>query len=97
MWRWLVRYGAIRVVGRRALPVLMLWDAAVMANKVRRIPAVDRTLRRGAAAAADRFADTLEGFTPPVGRPSGGATEDARRRDQARSGPSRAGGQPGRR
>lgn len=70
MWRWLVRYGAIRVVGRRAVPVLMLWDAAVMANRVRRIPVVDRSLRRGAAAAADRFADTLEGLTPSVGRAS---------------------------
>jgi len=70
MWRWLVRYGAIRVVGRRAVPVLMVWDAAVMANRVRRIPAVDRTIRRSAAAAADRLADTLDGITPSVGRSS---------------------------
>ena len=68
MWRWLVRYGAIRVVGRRAVPVLMLWDAAVMANRVRQVPAVDRALRKGAAAAADRLADTLDGLTPSVGR-----------------------------
>ena len=69
MMRWLLRYGAIRLVGRRALPVLMVWDAAVLANKARRIPVVDRTIRRGAAAAADRFADTLENVGPRV-RPS---------------------------
>jgi hypothetical protein len=68
MWRWLVRYGAIRVVGRRALPVLMVWDAAVMANRVRQVPVVDRAIRRGAAAAAERLADTLDGLTPQVGR-----------------------------
>jgi hypothetical protein len=68
MMRWLLRYGAIRVVGRRAVPVLMLWDAAVLANKARRIPVVDRTLRRGAAAAADRFANTLDGVGPRVRR-----------------------------
>lgn len=66
MMRWLLRYGAIRIVGRRAVPVLMLWDAAVLANKARRIPVVDRTLRRGAAAAADRFASTLENVGPRV-------------------------------
>ena len=85
MWRWIVRYGAIRVVGRRALPVLMIWDAAVMANRVRRIPAVDRTLRRGAAAAADRFADTIDGLTPSVGRsPTNGSRDEARSRDRGR-------------
>jgi hypothetical protein len=66
MMRWLLRYGAVRIVGRRALPVLMVWDAAVLANKARQIPAVDRTLRRGAAAAADRFADTLDNVGPRV-------------------------------
>jgi hypothetical protein len=66
MMRWLLRYGAIRLVGRRAVPVLMVWDAAVLANKARRIPVVDRTLRRGAAAAADRFAETLENVGPRV-------------------------------
>ena len=76
MWRWLVRYGAVRVVGRRAVPVLMLWDAAVMANRVRRIPAVDRTIRRSAAAAADRFADTLDAFTPSMGRPPSRRNDD---------------------
>lgn len=64
MMRWLLRYGAIRLVGRRVVPVLMVWDAAVLANKARQIPAVDRALRRSAAAAADRFADTLDSLTP---------------------------------
>jgi hypothetical protein len=69
MMRWLLRYGAIRIVGRRVVPVLMVWDAAVLANKARQIPAVDRALRRGAAAAADRFADTLDNVTPGQRRP----------------------------
>jgi hypothetical protein len=69
MMRWLLRYGAIRLVGRRVVPVLMVWDAAVLANKARQIPAVDRALRRGAAAAADRFADTLDNVTPGQRRP----------------------------
>jgi hypothetical protein len=63
MMRWLLRYGAIRLVGRRVVPVLMVWDAAVLANKARQIPAVDRALRRSVAAAADRFADTLDNLT----------------------------------
>jgi hypothetical protein len=66
MMRSLLRYGAIRIVGRRALPVLMVWDAAVLANKARQIPVVDRTIRRSAAAAADRFAETLENVGPRV-------------------------------
>jgi hypothetical protein len=51
MLRFVARYGLVRLVGRRALPALMVWDAMVMANKVRRIPVVDRGLRRGAGAA----------------------------------------------
>jgi hypothetical protein len=74
MMRWLLRYGAIRLVGRRALPVLMVWDAAVLANKARQIPVVDKTLRRGAAAAADRFADTLDNVGPRF-RPTPGPDE----------------------
>ena len=67
MLRLLLRHGIVRVVGRRAMPVLLLWDIAVLANKARQIPAVDRGLRRGAAAAADRFATTLEGLAPRPG------------------------------
>ena len=51
MLRFVVRYGLVRIVGRRAVPALMLWDAAVMANRARQIPVVDRTIRRGAGAA----------------------------------------------
>jgi hypothetical protein len=50
MLRFVARYGLVRVVGRRALPALMVWDAVVMANKARQIPVVDRGLRRGAGA-----------------------------------------------
>jgi hypothetical protein len=50
MFRFVARYGLVRLVGRRALPALMVWDAVVMANKARQIPAVDRGLRRGAGA-----------------------------------------------
>jgi hypothetical protein len=75
----------------------MLWDAAVMANRVRRIPAVDRTLRRGAAAAADRFADTLDGITPSVGRSAKASPDDAHRQERGRRGRTRSGSERGRR
>jgi len=88
MMRRLLRYGAIRLVGRRALPVLMVWDAAVLANKARRIPVVDRTLRRGAAAAADRFAETLENVGPRV-RPTPRPNEAPRPADGGRAGKGR--------
>lgn len=61
MFRFLVRHGAIRVVGGRLVPVLIVWDVAVIANRVRQIPAVDRGLRRGAAAASRRVASTVAG------------------------------------
>jgi hypothetical protein len=78
MLRFLLRHGAVRMIGGRAVPVLMLWDAALLANRVRRIPVVDRSLRRGAAAAVDRFADTIEGFAPPARRgPRPGTPPDA--------------------
>ena len=68
MLRFLLRHGAVRMIGGRAVPVLMLWDIAMLANRARKIPVVDRGLRRGAAAAADRFATTIEGFGGPAGR-----------------------------
>lgn len=82
MLRFAVRYGLVRMVGRRALPALMLWDAAVMANRARQIPVVDRTLRRGAGAARRGAADVVGGrYRPrrpgrtrpqgPTGEPSG--------------------------
>ena len=89
MMRWLLRYGAIRLVGRRVVPVLMVWDAAVLANKARQIPAVDRALRRGAAAAADRFADALDNLAPGQRRPAS-PDEAAGRSDDAPRGRRRA-------
>jgi hypothetical protein len=50
MLRFVARYGLVRLVGRRVVPALMVWDAMVMANKARQIPVVDRGLRRGAGA-----------------------------------------------
>ena len=51
MFRFLVRHGLVRVVGGRLVPALMVWDIAVLANRTRQIPIVDRGLRRGATAA----------------------------------------------
>jgi len=51
MLRFVARFGIVRLVGRRAVPVLLVWDLAMLANRTRRIPLVDRTLRRGAGAA----------------------------------------------
>jgi hypothetical protein len=65
MLRFAARYGLVRMAGRRVLPVLMVWDAMVMANKVRQIPVVDRGLRRGAGAARRRVAGAVAGRTRP--------------------------------
>jgi hypothetical protein len=54
MFRFLVRHGLVRVVGGRLVPVMIVWDVAVIANRVRQIPVVDRGLRRGASAARRR-------------------------------------------
>ncbi|MEA2619846.1 MAG: hypothetical protein QOC97_619, partial [Chloroflexota bacterium] len=51
MLRFVARFGVVRLVGRRAVPALLVWDIAMLANRTRRIPLVDRTLRRGAGAA----------------------------------------------
>ena len=87
MLKFLIRAGLIRVVGRRAIPALMLVDVAMLANRARRIPVVDRNLRRGAAAVADQVASRLERWPPPIAR--------------ARAGPGRSGraanGRPGER
>ena len=69
MIRFVVRYGLVRVIGRRAIPALMIWDAAVMANRARQIPIVDRTIRRGAGAAMRGAADVAGGRYRP-GRPA---------------------------
>ena len=78
MIRFVVRYGLVRVIGRRAIPALMIWDAAVMANRARQIPIVDRTLRRGAGAAMRGAADVAGGryrpARPPWPRPPGSSS-----------------------
>lgn len=61
MFRFLVRHGLVRVVGGRLVPVLIVWDVAVIANRVRQIPAVDRGLRRGANAARRKVASAAPG------------------------------------
>lgn len=50
MLRFVVRYGVVRLIGRRAVPALLAWDLAVVANRARQIPVVERGLRRGAGA-----------------------------------------------
>jgi hypothetical protein len=54
MLRFAMRHGLVRLIGGRAVPLMMVWDIAMLANKARRIPVVDRTLRRGAGAAVRR-------------------------------------------
>jgi hypothetical protein len=67
MLRFLLRHGAVRMIGGRAVPVLMLWDLAMLANRARKIPVVDRGLRRGAAATGRRVSSTLDGLASQGG------------------------------
>ena len=55
MLRFVARYGLVRFAGRRAVPALLAWDLLVLADRARRIPAIDRSLRRGAGATLDRL------------------------------------------
>jgi hypothetical protein len=59
MLRFVARYGLVRLVGRRVVPALLVWDAMVLANTARQIPIVDRGLRRGAGAARRTAAGAL--------------------------------------
>jgi len=54
MIRFLVRHGLVRMVGGRAIPVLFAWDLLILADRARRIPVIERSLRRGASAAGRR-------------------------------------------
>ncbi|MFL5647215.1 MAG: hypothetical protein ACJ77V_01220 [Chloroflexota bacterium] len=54
MLRFLLRHGAVRLIGGRAVPALMLIDLAMLANRTRKVPVVDRNLRRGASAIGKR-------------------------------------------
>jgi hypothetical protein len=78
MLRFVARYGLVRIVGRRVLPALMVWDAMVMANKARQIPVVDRGLRRGAGAVRRGAAGALARRRRPGSRgepEAGGPTQ----------------------
>ncbi|MFL5673439.1 MAG: hypothetical protein ACJ779_00380 [Chloroflexota bacterium] len=67
MMRFLLRHGAVRLIGGRAIPALMLIDLAMLANRARRNPIVDRNLRRGAGAVRKRADSAFTGRrdTPP--------------------------------
>lgn len=62
----LLRYGLVRVAGRRAVPAMLAWDLLMLADRTRRIPIVDRNLRRGAVAARDRLAAAAAGRSNPI-------------------------------
>lgn len=61
MYRFVVRHGLVRLIGGRAVPALLLWDLAMMANRARRIPVVDRGLRRVLGNARRTAAEVLPG------------------------------------
>jgi hypothetical protein len=69
MFRFAVRYGLVRLVGRRAVPLMVVWDLAVLADRTRRIPFVDRGLRRGAGVAR-RGLGSVAGSPRWTSRPS---------------------------
>jgi hypothetical protein len=52
MLKFAMRHGLVRLIGGRAVPLMWAWDIAMLANRARRIPLVDRSLRRGAGVAA---------------------------------------------
>lgn len=60
MLRFIARHGLVRLVGGRAVPALLIWDLAMLANRTRRIPAVDRGLRRGAGAVGRGLAAAVD-------------------------------------
>lgn len=59
MVRFLLRHGMVRLIGGRAVPVMVVWDVVVLADRARRIPVVDRGLRRGVGAARRGFGTAL--------------------------------------
>jgi hypothetical protein len=70
MLRFIARHGLVRMIGGRAVPALLLWDLAMLANRTRRIPVVDRGVRRGADMAA-RGVRSVASSRPTVGRSAG--------------------------
>jgi hypothetical protein len=74
MLRFIARHGLVRMIGGRAVPALLLWDLAVMANRARQIPAVERGLRRGVDAAGRRAASAMPIVRARTGRRRGPAS-----------------------
>jgi hypothetical protein len=72
MFRFIARHGLVRLIGGRAVPALMLWDLAMLANRARQIPVVERNLRRGVDAAGSRVAGAMTGRRPRRGRSAAG-------------------------
>ena len=68
MFRFIARHGLVRLIGGRAVPALLLWDLAMLANRARQIPVVERNLRRGVDAAGSRVAGAVAGRRPRRGR-----------------------------
>lgn len=69
MLRFVARHGLVRVIGGRAVPVLLAWDVLVLANRTRQLPIVDRNLRRAAGVAKQRIGSAAAGLPVPA-RPS---------------------------
>jgi hypothetical protein len=65
MLRILARHGLVRIIGGRAVPALLIWDLVVLADRTRRIPVVDRGLRRGAGVASHRIGSLARGRSWP--------------------------------
>jgi len=68
MFRFIARHGLVRLIGGRAVPALLVWDLAMLANRARQIPVVERNLRRGFDAAGSRVAGAVAGRRPRRGR-----------------------------
>jgi hypothetical protein len=73
MLRFVMRHGLVRLIGGRAVPALLVWDALVLANRARRIPLVDRGLRRGAGLAR-RGVGSVVSSRPTLPLPARSAT-----------------------
>jgi hypothetical protein len=84
MFRFIARHGLVRLIGGRAVPALLLWDLAMLANRARQIPVVERNLRRGVDAAGSRVAAAVTGRRV---RRRPGAADDPRRDPDRADGP----------
>ena len=90
MFRFIARHGLVRLIGGRAVPALLLWDLAMLANRARQIPVVERNLRRGFDAAGSRVAGAVTGRRARRGR--GAAPDDGAGPDRAAPPPGYGGG-----